>query len=177
MKEVNFNNVQILDTFWKNVNELLMQEKDILWFDHSAIKSIESWDNIDDLQKLKNDNFKITSLFHNIAGVYAIWINNNQKIIMTYIGQTTDYISHQRIYNHFISKDARTGSKLNNVKEAIKNGFVIGVSFVKINPKEMRQYVEQNLIRYHFGESEEKETWNIMGKGRKGKKINIIKRV
>ena len=172
IKKLCFPHVDMLEKFWKTVNRELCNSSKVMWFNYSAIKIESSWNDNLAIESLKNDNKHITSLFYQKgrSGVYAIWECLNNRTDIVYIGQTIGDTSHQRMCNHFIVKDPRTGSKLKEVQLSVRNRGKLGLIFVEIEPKELRQYVEQKLINFHFGDGV-KKTWNIKGR-KKTKLIN-----
>ena len=158
---LSFPDTKMLSTFLKDAGKLLFDESKILWFQHPQGIDISNWLDVSHQDFMKAKNKHITEEFLKRSGVYAIWEKRKQKVFLVYIGQTTDKTSHQRVINHFIVKDPRTGSKLDKVQNAISNGSIVGVTFVQVKPKQMRQYLEQMLIQ----EKKEFLGWNIMGKG------------
>lgn len=162
-----FSDERLLTAFWKQVNKKLSNPKSIRWFDHSCIKNARSWSSKSTREKLLELNQDITSCFSGlgIAGVYAIWKDVGNGPILVYIGQSTDHTSALRIRNHFLYKHDRTGSKLQNVKDVVAQKGRLGFTYVQVNPKEMRHYVEKKLIQFHFGNNKSNHGWNIQGKG------------
>ena len=77
-----------------------------------------------------------------------------------YIGHSSSSLAKQRLTNHFIKKDPRTGSQLERVKLAVLDDKQIGISFLKIEPDYMRKPLEEWLIL----RNREKLIWNIHGK-------------
>lgn len=92
--------------------------------------------------------------------VYCIWISESLKPRPVYIGHSSASLSRQRLINHFIKKDPRTGSQLDKVKQAVSEGNQIGLSFLRIEPEYMRKPLEEWLI----ARNSEKLVWNIHGK-------------
>lgn len=106
-------------------------------------------------QILKNNNKNV--LPKNNANIYAIYLN--QKLV--YIGQTKSSLSTTRLTNHLFYKHEKTGSKLKNVKESIKNGNSISISYISVKPESLRHYIEDELIKkYTLLDT----LWNIQGK-------------
>ncbi len=74
------------------------------------------------------------------SGIYAIWVDNVAK----YVGEAKNLRA--RLRAHLIYRSDKTGSKLENVKEANVNGSKISVSFMHVEPDSIRLAVEDNLI-------------------------------
>lgn len=91
------------------------------------------------------------------ANVYAIFTaeRNSEFFSLRYIGKTTRRLARERIKNHLIKKDERTGAKLQEVMSHVKAGGKVKISWVKIEPESLRNYVEEELILRH-GEAD----WN-----------------
>lgn len=64
----------------------------------------------------------------------------------------------ERITQHLINKNSATGSKLAEVKEVIRNGGLVGVSFIKVEPE---LYVEEYIIN---NSSADILIWNKQGR-------------
>jgi hypothetical protein len=157
-----FPNEKLLSTFLEGASDLLLDESNIFWFQHPKGINAKSWMNEKHQDFIKEKNKHITDHFHKRSCIYAIWEKRGIKIFLRYVGQTTDKTSKQRVFNHFIAKHPRTGSKLAKVQESIANGYTVGVTLVEIKPKQMRQYLEQMLIK----ENKSVLMWNLMGKGK-----------
>ena len=100
-----------------------------------------------------------------LAGVYAIWVKEGNKIIPRYIGHTAGKTARTRLTNHFFKKHPLTGSQLLNVKQAVAAGYEVGFTYVSITPPLIRLYVESALINRF----QELCVWNIHSKGSKRK--------
>ncbi|MDN3660370.1 hypothetical protein [Vibrio agarivorans] len=64
----------------------------------------------------------------------------------------------QRIRNHLITKHEKTGSKLQNIKQAVSGGCQVSVSFISIEPESLRNTIEEELIKKYSPE------WNKVGR-------------
>jgi len=100
-------------------------------------------------------------ILDSIAGqsvVYAIWVRtpSTGQPVLRYIGHVEGVGARTRMINHFVRKDPRTGAKLDNVRAALAAGYEVGVSFVAIDPPEVRLYVEEMLIQKLDGD----DYWN-----------------
>lgn len=65
----------------------------------------------------------------------------------------------ERITQHLIAKDSRTGSMLEVAKKAVADGYDIGLSFIKVQPESLRLFVEEAIIAKH----KNKLPWNTHG--------------
>lgn len=99
------------------------------------------------------------------SGVYAIWTKDETASTFHYIGHTAGPTARTRLKNHFFQKDPRTGSQLDRIKQAVKNGHEVGFTFVALDPPLIRSYVESELIMRYSGRCD----WNIHSKGGKQK--------
>ncbi|GAB3570711.1 hypothetical protein GCM10027578_27600 [Spirosoma luteolum] len=92
------------------------------------------------------------------SGVYAIWVQQGQEPpAVRYVGHADGKTARQRIRNHFIDKDSRTGSQLAQVNAALEQGHRVGFTFVVIDPPALRLYVEEVLIKQLIAGTH----WNI----------------
>jgi hypothetical protein len=102
---------------------------------------------------IRAENSDILDQTTNKTGVYAIFVQ--EKLV--YIGQVQSQGARACFQAHFISKDPRTGSKLEQVKLAVAKKLTVGFSFVEIDPAELRHLIEEKLIRTHS------PSWNLKG--------------
>lgn len=100
------------------------------------------------------DNRQILDSIAGNSVVYAIWARATptDEPRMRYIGHVVGAGARMRLINHFVRKDPRTGSQLENVRKALAAGYQVGVSFVAIDPPEVRLYVEEKLIQQLKGD-------------------------
>ncbi|WP_071395069.1 hypothetical protein [Bacillus tuaregi] len=112
---------------------------------------------------IKEFNIDILSKLRNNANLYTIYIrrSKNDKWMPMYVGERKSDGMRERITQHLINKNAATGSKLAEVKEVIRSGGSIGVSFIKVEPESLRLYVEENIIN---NSSADILIWNKQGK-------------
>lgn len=80
----------------------------------------------------------------NIYGLYVKKENEDWKIM--YVGQRKYIGILERLRQHLVGKHELTGSKLDNINEALCNGYQIGVKMFSIRPNAMRLYYEERLI-------------------------------
>ena len=78
-----------------------------------------------------------------------------------YVGERKSIGLRDRITQHLIDKDHRTGSMLEAVKTAVSAGQRVGLSFVKVDPESLRLYVEETIIS--TCKKEGKLPWNTHG--------------
>ena len=115
--------------------------------------------------EIDNLNKDILLKIHNNAGVYAIYVGNQneEESEMMYIGQTNSNGAKSRIRSHLVWRNKNTksgkytGSKFDEVFKCVTSGKVIYLSFCQISPASLRHYVEENLFSYV------KNGWNQHG--------------
>jgi hypothetical protein len=90
------------------------------------------------------------------------WELVNDKWELVYVGERKSEGKRDRITQHLIDKDERTGSKLNEVKNTVRSGGHIGVSFLLVKPESLRLYVEEYIIG-----NTKKLIWNVHGKAQR----------
>ncbi len=100
----------------------------------------------DDPYNRDKNNQSILNSIGRDAGVYAIWVKDSMDMSLRYIGHTAGATARQRIRNHFINKDPRTASQLEHVNEELEKGSKVGVTFIAINPPELRLLIEELLV-------------------------------
>lgn len=99
------------------------------------------------IEVIKQMNNKLLSKIKNSANVYAIFVEERNGLWEpVYIGQRKASGIKERIIQHLIKKDKRTGSKLDNIKDCVNRGIGIGLKFIKVEPESMRLYIEEMLI-------------------------------
>ncbi len=83
--------------------------------------------------------------------MYAIFTapKNSTSFSLRYIGKTTRKLARQRIRNHLIKKHEKTGAKLKHVTDHVLSGGSVKISWIKIEPESLRNYVEEELIHKH----------------------------
>lgn len=110
--------------------------------------------------KQMNENL-LVNLRHN-ANLYAIFTRDSKDDIwqVVYVGERKSEGMRDRITQHLINKNIGTGSKLDKVKEVVRSGGFIGVSFLKVQPESIRLYVEEHIIN----NNKDTLTWNKHGK-------------
>ena len=129
---------------WGNLKKTIVH---VEYPDSVTAEAQLTWDEwLDSANEMLLLNEKILSNVHGKIGVYGIFIRNDSSSdwIIKYIGHTT--FAKTRLKNHLFTKHEKTGAKLSEVKSAIGRGKELGVSFVAIEPTELRRYVEMMLI-------------------------------
>ena len=97
--------------------------------------------------KLANEEF-LRTLRHR-ANIYALFVRGtkaDQPWQPMYVGERKSNGLRERITQHLIRKDHRTGSMLEKVKTEVHAGKHVGLSFVKVEPESLRLYVEETII-------------------------------
>jgi len=108
--------------------------------------------------KLKALNSKVLKEFAEEANVYAIFSKKpNEEFRLRYIGQTKSSGAGARLTNHLFKKNDNTGAKLKKVKEHVKSGGSIAVSWIPLESESLRHYIEEELIVEHC----DKLDWNL----------------
>ncbi len=93
--------------------------------------------------------------------IYCIWEGEpGHPLESRYVGHVAPSISKERMVAHFCRKNEATGSKLANVTEAVKQGRVLGLSFMEIQPNYMRKALEEWLLNTYGN----RFAWNIQGR-------------
>lgn len=79
--------------------------------------------------------------------IYALYIKKDlQDWKIMYVGQRKYNGVLERLRQHLIKKHELTGSKLDNIKEALENNFDVGIKLFSVRPDTMRLYYEEELI-------------------------------
>lgn len=134
----------------KEVEKLLVKAKELL-IGEKAIHYIVN-PNAKDRKQFRMKNSELFTAIKNKPLVYCIWEQSGKNRTKAYIGHSCASYSAERIINHFFKKDKRTGSVLEKVREALKNGKRIGFSFLTTEPSYMRYVLEDLLIKEYSNE-------------------------
>jgi len=94
------------------------------------------------------------SLFNSVSGVANVYViftapKGTNDFSLRYIGKTTRKLARQRIRNHLITKNAKTGAKLWKIISHVQSGGVVKLSWATIEPESLRNYIEEELINRH----------------------------
>jgi hypothetical protein len=120
--------------------------------------SIQHWP----VGEIKTLNEAFLKTLRHRANVYALSVRpsgDNQNWSPVYVGERKSAGLRERITQHLITKNHRTGSMLEVVKTAVAAGQEIGVSFIKVEPESLRLFVEETIIAKHKNEL----PWNTHG--------------
>jgi hypothetical protein len=120
--------------------------------------SLENWP----VERIKAANEPFLKSLRNRGNVYAIFVRPVGKKTAwshMYVGERKSAGLRQRMTEHLIDKDHRTGSMLEAVKTAISANQAIGLSFIKVEPESLRLFVEETIIAKHKQEL----PWNTQG--------------
>lgn len=141
-----YEQIETLKAFLIDVEiALLLEEKRTLVSYPSS--SISPWNTAE----LDAANQKLLDAASGSANVYAIFTapKNSTYFSLRYIGKTTRKLARQRIRNHLIKKHEKTGAKLKHVTDHVLSGGSVKISWIKIEPESLRNYVEEELIHKH----------------------------
>ena len=114
------------------------------------------------VDEIKSANEAFLKTLRHRANVYALSVRSlgeNESWSTVYVGERKSPGLRERITQHLITKDHRTGSMLEAVKTAVAAGQEIGVSFIKVEPESLRLFVEETIISKHKQEL----PWNTQG--------------
>lgn len=114
------------------------------------------------IEEIKSANDTFLKTLRNRANVYALFIRTRRKAERwqpVYVGERKSVGLRERITQHLIAKDSRTGSMLEVVKKAVADEYDIGLSFIKVQPESLRLFVEEAIIAKHKNEL----PWNTHG--------------
>lgn len=120
--------------------------------------SLQHWP----VEEIKTKNEAFLKTLRHRANVYALFIcspGKNEKWRAVYVGERKSAGLRDRMTQHLIAKDHRTGSMLEAVKTAVAAQQKIGVSFIKVQPESLRLFVEETIIAKHKDEL----PWNTHG--------------
>ena len=149
--KIEFNKTE-LETWFSRVESHLLNKSEI---------HIINYEN-----KNCNSNFdKLNTIFlsdiNRKSVVYCIWVGDSENNLKpSYVGHAKDTISKYRMIAHFSRKNKATGSQLEKIKKAIDDDFILGATFIQIEPAYMRTSIEEWLIIKHS----DKLLWNRNGR-------------
>ncbi|EPE6797862.1 hypothetical protein ACSKZ4_004574 [Vibrio alginolyticus] len=138
-----FEGIAQLNEFVLSINDFIHNEEN-----HSVVQyprnSVSSWN----VKSIEEENEALLNSVSGSANIYAIFelADNNDKPTLKYIGKTTRRLARQRLRNHLITKHAKTGAKLESVKDLVRRGHTIKIAYLPIEPESLRNYVEEELI-------------------------------
>jgi len=141
-----YKQIEMLKTFLGELETTLLSEEKRTLVTYPS-SSISPWNTAE----LDAANQKLLYAASGDANVYAIFTapKNSISFSLRYIGKTTRKLARQRIRNHLIRKHEKTGAKLKHVMDHVLSGGSIKISWIKIEPESLRNYVEEELIHKH----------------------------
>lgn len=99
------------------------------------------------IDEIKELNDSILKNLRGAGNVYALYTRRpNENWSVVYVGQRKSAGLRERITQHLVNKDVRTGSMLEAVKTAISDGREMAISFIQVEPESLRLYVEETII-------------------------------
>lgn len=104
------------------------------------------------IEDIKRENQKLLKSLRHSGNVYALFVRaptEGADWVAVYVGERKSIGLRERITQHLIDKNERTGSMLEAVKTAVASGSSIGLSFIKVQPESLRLYVEETIIAKH----------------------------
>lgn len=141
-----FEQIETLEAYLSTVESALLEEAGRSEVSYPS-ECVVTWNP----GKIDEVNQELLCAVSGKANVYAIFTaqKDSKKFSLRYIGKTTRKLARQRIRNHLIKKDERTGAKLDNVVAHVQSGGSVRLSWVRIEPESLRNYVEEELINRH----------------------------
>lgn len=141
-----YEQLQSLEEFLSNVETELLKDEAGKLVNYSK-QNISPWN----ADKIDTDNQDLLNSVSGSANIYAIFIapKNSNKFTLRYIGKTTKKLARQRVRNHLITKNEKTGAKLWEIISHVQAGDSVKLSWVSIEPESLRNYVEEELIHRH----------------------------
>lgn len=124
-----------------------------------AAHETEDWTPFIDVTKDDNSGF-LENLRGN-ANLYILLIRapTQSDWNTRYIGESRRELIRQRLTDHLITKDPRTGSQLKKVRLALSKGFRIGVSLLLVEPEVLRLAAEESVLGVYHAQF----PWNSHG--------------
>ena len=104
------------------------------------------------IEDIKRANKELLKTLRHSGNVYVLFVRaptEGANWVPVYVGERKSVGLRERITQHLIDKDERTGSMLEAVKTAVTSGSTIGLSFIKVLPESLRLYVEETIISKH----------------------------
>ncbi len=146
---IKFPNEKILNSFLSGAQKKLLNQIKIKEFFYPKVLrngKRASWEK--HIPEIKRQNEAKLKEVSSKAGVYALFTrcSNKKKWELKYIGQTASKHSRTRITNHLITKHKDTGAKLETVRKEVQSGKHVGITFVEVQPPELRHFLEEKLI-------------------------------
>ena len=132
-----------LDTFSEECEKSLLSGV-IYQFKYPDGTSLSNWS----AEEIKKNNKQFLDNLRNRGNVYALWVRESEQEewVAVYVGQRKSKNLRERLTQHLLKKNKKTGSMLASVKTAVGAGKQIGVSFIKVHPESLRLFVEETII-------------------------------
>lgn len=127
-------------------------------FQYPKSCSLQHWP----IDEIKAANDELLKTLRHRANVYAIFVCDparKEAWHPVYVGERKSGGLRDRITQHLVAKDPRTGSMLEAIQTAVSSGKEIGLSFLKVQPESLRLYVEEAII----SRNKENLPWNKHG--------------
>ena len=125
-------------------------------FNYPDSCNLSNWP-ITEIKKLNDETLKG---LRGAGNVYALYTRRpNEAWSVVYVGQRKSEGLRDRITQHLVNKDSRTGSMLETVKMAVNDGREMAISYIHVSPESLRLYVEETII----SKRKEQLPWNTHG--------------
>jgi hypothetical protein len=112
------------------------------------------------IEEIKQLNDETLKSLRRAGNVYALYLRRaGESWSVVYVGQRKSAGLRERITQHLVNKNVRTGSMLKAVKTAISDGREMGISFILVEPESLRLYVEETII----SKNKTQLPWNTHG--------------
>jgi len=151
-----YEQINSLKEFLANAETALLLQEEARSLVQYPEGSISPWN----AKQLDEANREVLDALSRNANVYAIFTapNGSGAYSLRYIGKTTRKLARQRVRNHLIKKHENTGAKLRNVVAHVQSGGQVKISWIKIEPEALRNYLEEELIEQAHRDG--KADWN-----------------
>jgi len=110
--------------------------------------TFQNWP-IADIKRANQEWLKSLRHSGNVNALFVRAPTKGAHWVAVYVGERKSIGLRERITQHLIDKNERTGSMLEAVKTAVASGSSIGISFIKVQPASLRLYVEETIIAKH----------------------------
>lgn len=143
-----YEKLQSLENFLSNVEAELLKADARTLVKYSP-QNIEPWN----AKQIDAENQDLLDSVSGAANVYAIFTapKDTNEFTLRYIGKTKKRLARQRIRNHLIIKNEKTGAKLYEIISHVQAGGLVQLSWVNIEPESLRNYIEEELINRNKG--------------------------
>lgn len=147
---------QAFDLFRDEVDKALLvdaDKRDVVY----PVDAVLDWN----VGKIAAANEELLAAASGFANLYALFSSpkKSKTFSLRYIGKTTRKLARQRVWNHLIKKDDRTGAALDKVKAHVMSGGSIKIAWVRVDRESLRNALEEELIHRHT-----EADWNRNGR-------------